>query len=335
MLNRQIAIKGKYTRIYLKIAIFQLLEIENVKINWKPLIAYQKGEYLKRYPFPDIERIFNNLEAMLEENRIPSRVLVTNGRVRGFAYLIDNPLFHGRINGYICFPEPNLYSDESLTGIIKWMISTGIQRKSDVAIQDISGAAVNDGVIVAEGFEMLERTGMRIQIPSGHENHAQVPEGFEFSDFSSFDFQEYLDAQWNAYSSTVDSRFLIPENRRERSELLRTVIDGSFGEIIYEASLLARYRGKLAGAILVCSGMSRTDMSRIPLIEDLFVSREFRRRGIGTHLLSRALENLRNASYRSAELAVSSGNPALRIYERSGFIKYGPPERMYLKKLTE
>lgn len=312
-----------------------MLEIENIKINWKPLIAFQKGEFLRRYPFPYMERIFNNLEAMLEENRIPSRVLVHNGRVSGFAYLLDNPLFRGRINGYICFPEPGLYSDESLRGIVKWMVTIGQQRKSDVVIQDISGSAANDDLIMAEGFEMLERTGMRIQLDSASGHQTAVPEGMEVMDFSSFNFNEYLEAQGNAYSGTDESRFLIPDNRGDRSELLRTVIDGSFGELIYEASFLARYHGKLAGAIMVCSGMNRTDSTRIPLIEDLFVLRDFRSRGTGSYLLSCSLQSLTDKSYSSAELAVSLGNNAMKIYERFGFLKYGEPEKMYMKKITE
>lgn len=312
-----------------------MLEIENIKINWKPLIAFQKGEYLRRYPFSDMERIFNNLEAMLEENRIPSRVLVSNGRVRGFAYLIDNPLFRRRINGYICFPDPGLYSDESLSGIIRWMVATGRQRKSDVVIQDISGSHASDGLIISEDFEMLGRFGMKIQLASSTDSVTEVPDGVEVMDFSSFNFNEYLDAQGNAYSGTDESRFLIPENRSDRSELLRTVIDGSFGELIYEASFLARYQGKLVGAIMVCSGMNRTDGTRIPLIEDLFVLRDFRSRGIGTHLLSRSLKSLKDKNYSSAELAVSLGNNAMKIYEKTGFVKYGEPERMYMRKLTE
>lgn len=312
-----------------------MLEIENIKINWKPLIAFQKGEYLRRYPFSDMERIFNNLETMLEENRIPSRVLVSNGRVRGFAYLIYNPLFRGRINGYICFPDPELYSDESLSGIIRWMVATGRQRKTDVVIQDISGSPAGDGLIISEGFEMLGRTSMTIHLAAAVESVTEVPDGVEVMDFSSFNFNEYLDAQGNAYSDTDESRFLIPENRSDRSELLRTVIEGSFGELIYEASFLARYQGKLVGAIMVCSGMNRTDGTRIPLIEDLFVLRDFRSRGIGTHLLFRSLQSLKDKNYSSAELAVSLGNNAMKIYEKTGFVKYGEPERMYMRKLTE
>jgi GNAT superfamily N-acetyltransferase len=45
---------------------------------------------------------------------------------------------------------------------------------------------------------------------------------------------------------------------------------------------------------------------------------EYRQQGIGTQLIAHLLENIKNL-YPAISLSVSSGNPALRLYQRLGF----------------
>lgn len=311
------------------------MEIENVKLNWKPLIEFQKKEYLKKYPFSEIDRIFDSLEKMLDQNSIPSRVVVGNGRVKAFAYLLDNHLFRNRINGYICFPEPELYSKETLGNIIQWMKSYSERKRSQLMIQDISGVDVEEGPLKLEGFLALERFNMRIDLSTYEPAPDVEPRDIEISDFSSFDLQEYLEAQKQSYEDSSEAVFLMPESEDGRKALLNTVLEGAFGEILYDASFLLKVRGKIAGGLLACSGLLRTDGRRIPLIEDLFVLKPYRNTGAGKALLSRSLKSLRNANHQLAELTVSSGNNALQLYEKTGFRKYGSPERMYLLGFKE
>jgi ribosomal protein S18 acetylase RimI-like enzyme len=59
-------------------------------------------------------------------------------------------------------------------------------------------------------------------------------------------------------------------------------------------------------------------------IQELFVSEQFRRQGIGTILMSRAMEICERSLFRHVLLAVESSNDsANRLYEKFGFQKIG------------
>jgi ribosomal protein S18 acetylase RimI-like enzyme len=48
-----------------------------------------------------------------------------------------------------------------------------------------------------------------------------------------------------------------------------------------------------------------------------------RRRGVGTALLLALLDSARDAGYERISLSVEPDNPAVRLYERAGFVKVG------------
>jgi hypothetical protein len=85
------------------------MEIDNVKINWKPLLEVQKKLFQDLYPDMDIENTFSALERQLSSNLIPSRIIINRNRVKGFAYLTGTDASSGRAHGLVCFPEPDLF----------------------------------------------------------------------------------------------------------------------------------------------------------------------------------------------------------------------------------
>lgn len=57
------------------------------------------------------------------------------------------------------------------------------------------------------------------------------------------------------------------------------------------------------------------------------VIEDARRRGIGGQLLEKIIEMARSEGYRALSLSVESESPAVKLYEKHGFIRQGPSEQ--------
>ena len=81
--------------------------------------------------------------------------------------------------------------------------------------------------------------------------------------------------------------------------------------------------GSAVGRMLVGQEPSGTRLIDIALLED------HRNRGIGTELLRQLLQKCKSQG-RTLRLQVLQGNPAVRLYQRMGFLQYGA-DPMYVQ----
>ncbi|WP_103061808.1 GNAT family N-acetyltransferase [Actinomyces qiguomingii] len=92
-----------------------------------------------------------------------------------------------------------------------------------------------------------------------------------------------------------------------------------FGTLPDDRALVAEVNGRVVGACWVrtTEGYGHLDASTPAFSISLY--REYRGRGIGTRLLRRMLQELREDGYARASLGVAKANRAVRLYERMGF----------------
>lgn len=92
-----------------------------------------------------------------------------------------------------------------------------------------------------------------------------------------------------------------------------------FGTLPDDRALVAEVDGRVVGACWVrtTAGYGHLDDSTPAFAISLY--REYRGRGIGTRMLQRMLEQLRQAGYARASLGVAKANRAAHLYERLGF----------------
>lgn len=115
-----------------------------------------------------------------------------------------------------------------------------------------------------------------------------------------------------AYRGTIDDN---GESAAWHSDDAQATLAGRYGDLIWPACFVvpsADHDGHIGVSIVVT-------YRGLPLLAFLLVTPHWQGRGIGTYLLARSAQALRNAGYIQWTLAVTSGNPAQRLYERSGF----------------
>ena len=103
-----------------------------------------------------------------------------------------------------------------------------------------------------------------------------------------------------------------------QSPALRVYVDG-FGQSPHDRAFAAVAEGRVAGAVWVriMDDYGHVD-SETPSFA-LSLLPEFRGQGLGTALLHAMLDQLRQAGYAQASLALQKDNYAARMYQRAGF----------------
>ena len=108
-----------------------------------------------------------------------------------------------------------------------------------------------------------------------------------------------------------------PKSIIEQDDLQVYVKD--FGRQPDDHCLMAECDGKVVGAVWVrvMEDNGQIDNETPSLAISLY--KEYRNRGIGTQLLQRMLELLREKGYRQVSLSVQKANYALQMYQKAGF----------------
>jgi len=98
----------------------------------------------------------------------------------------------------------------------------------------------------------------------------------------------------------------------------RAAFEG-FGSLPDDRALVAELDGKLIGACWVRTTDEYGHVDSATPSFAISLYKPYRGQGIGTALMRRMLDELRDAGYVRASLSVQKANPALRLYERLGF----------------
>lgn len=120
----------------------------------------------------------------------------------------------------------------------------------------------------------------------------------------------------------------LPRSILKEPELEMYIKD--FGQQPDDWALAVEVNGRLVGAVWVriMKDYGYYD-DRTPSLSISFLT-DFRGQGLGQQLMTAMLDLLKAKDYPSVSLSVSKDNPALRFYQRLGFVKVEEREEDYL-----
>lgn len=110
---------------------------------------------------------------------------------------------------------------------------------------------------------------------------------------------------------------------------LQVYISG-FGTQIHDKAMVAEVDGKVVGAIWVriMNDYGHIDNDTPSLAISLF--QEYRGLGIGTALMQKMLDQLKEDGYRQVSLSVQKDNYAVKLYQKTGFEIVSENEEEYI-----
>lgn len=110
----------------------------------------------------------------------------------------------------------------------------------------------------------------------------------------------------------------VPRSIVHDDPMCRAAVEG-FGTRVDDRALVAEAAGEVVGACWVRTTEEYGHIDDETPSFSISVVEPYRGRGIGTALMRRMLEELKDGGYARASLSVQKENPALRLYERLGF----------------
>lgn len=151
---------------------------------------------------------------------------------------------------------------------------------------------------------------MRGQLSDAAAHHVALPEGLVLRHIVESDGELLGRLMADGYRGTVDDT---GEDDAWHHAEARATLQGHYGSVLWDASLVAVDGSPLAGTCLV------TKDGLHLLLAFAIVIPAWRNRGVGAALIADSARALLAASHTEWTLAVTDNNPARRLYERLGF----------------
>lgn len=304
------------------------MDIENVKIDWAPVLESQISSLEERFPGRSIRENFTGIINDLKENRIKSRLILSGKEPAGYAYYILPDGMTDRILGNVGFVDRKFATGERTENLLGWLKTEAGSLGRLVMINDIfNGSQESQEQLVKLGFTRMERFMMEVTLRNASEEDPSLPEGYEIEGLGGMNIAEYAESQVSAFQDSED-RILFSTKKEEQAALTRSIFEESYGPVITEISRVARTSGKIVGACIVVSGKSGPGTIGYPLIIDVFVSKDHRGKKIAKALLLDMIRRAKISGLNQLYLWVNVKNKAVGLYRSVGFTECDFPREV-------
>jgi GNAT superfamily N-acetyltransferase len=296
------------------------MEISNVKIDWAPILEGQIKYLEEIYPDVAIRETYHDIIERLNENKIKSRIILNGITVAGYAFVMESSLLNDRIYGSLGFTDSAFATDERMRNLVAWAENVARSQGKYLMINEIFRAEdTSEKFLTDSGYTMVRRDRMEISLDEFNLGSENYPKEFEVLPVANTTYQEYSRAEFDAYAGTPDIILFHTTSETDRISMVKTIFNGAYGQIVPSASSIVRHHGKLIAAIIATTKPEKQVNGSSSMIVDIFVNRNYRGNGLATTLMINSLNRLKDLGFETAELWVTKGNEAARIYEKLGF----------------
>lgn len=308
------------------------MDINNVKLDWGPILEGQIKHLESTYPDIPIRKSFVPLVESLNSNRIKSRVILSGINVSAYAFVTPSSEHTDRSYATVGFTDPKLVNEERVDTLIKWLEDHARIQNQYLMLNEIYNAeGDSDNLLIKRGYKKFVRK--RLTLDLGDYVPETAPLSGEYLEIpiNKVDYDNYSDAEFNAFSGTPDQILFNSSKRKERIEFSKSILQGKVGKVIAPATKIIASSGSIVAATIATEYRTLDD-ARTALLADIFVDKKLRGKGIAKHLLFHTLSHLKLNGYELCALWVSQENPAMKLYEKFGFNESGTSEIFYYRK---
>lgn len=308
------------------------MDINNVKLDWAPILEGQIKHLESLYPDIPVRKSFASVIDALNSNKLKSRVILSGINVSAYAFITPSVDLTDRIYGSVGFTDPSFVTEERVDNLLTWLEDTARIQNRILMLNEIYNAEEkSDTFLESRRYKKFVRNRLTIEL-SGFEEQPFSP----ISDLKEIPVKKvkidsYSDSEFDAFSESGDEILFNLKNRNERIGFTKGLFTGKFGAVIEPASKILAKDGKIIAAAL-CTDYRSLDGSKTALLVDIFVDRAYRGKGIAKKLLLFSLGALKKYGYEECALWVSTGNPARIMYDKLGFRDTETTEIFYYKK---
>lgn len=316
MLSKNIEIE----RIYVQIRIWEIMDMNNVKLDWAPILEGQIKHLEATYPDLPIRKSFQIVIDSLNSNQMKSRVILSGINVSAYAFVTPSQLHKDRLHATVGFTDPQFANEERANNLLQWLEDHARIQNKYIMLNEIYNAeGKSDDFLFSRKYGKLVRNRLVLDLGDLRNFDAPLKGNFNIVPLNKVNYENYSDVEFSAFSDTDDVILFNSGNRQERVEVTRGLLTGQFdGGVIEPATKILGIDGKIVASTLATEYMN-IDETKTALLTELFVDKTFRGRGIAKYLLNHTLNSLKLNGYGKCALWVSEGNPARNLYDEFGF----------------
>ena len=308
------------------------MDMKNVKLDWAPILEGQIKHLESLYPDIPVRKSFDGLIQELNANRLKSRVILSGINVSAYAFVAPSPDYGDRVYGSIGFTNPSFATEERLSNLLTWLEEIARLQKRYLMIDRMFNAEeLESSYLPSHGFTKFKRDRLSLDLGDYKLREIKTVGQEQAVSVSKVRPEAYSEAQFQAYTGTIDQILFNSSDSKERLGFVRRMMDGKYGSVLKDASHVLIEGNKLIGAS-VCTDYRKLGNTKSSLLVDIFVAKEFRGKGYASKLLDMSLNGLKKLGFEDCQLWVSEGNPARKLYEKEGFRESGTSEIFYYKR---
>ncbi|EQD78087.1 acetyltransferase [mine drainage metagenome] len=190
------------------------MKLNNTRIDWAKILEEQKEHHMKLYPDAGMEASYHNLIDLLNENRIPSRVIIKDGNVIAYTFYIDSSGESDRIYAIIGFKEEGKV-DERVHILSKWLKDEAQRNNKILILNGIFNEPENfDSILEEDGIRKLERIRMEAIIENcTFEDAIMNAAHYNYNQINQLKIEELSEIIFDSFKGEAD-RILIPSNSK-------------------------------------------------------------------------------------------------------------------------
>lgn len=297
-------------------------EMENIGLNWKMILKPHMDEIKKQNENINVESLFAPLISMLNSNRIPSKVMISDSNVVGYSYILPAMGIRDRNIASMGFLRDEDSNKERGKIILEWL--EGETKKEDklLILDGLYNISSLEGSIIAMGYKKSDRIKLIGNIDEileriSNSEFKDVEMSTEVIHSSEVNPAAISEVQYQAYSSSPDKVLLILENGKNIT--FETLLSGYYGKILSSSSIVLVNSDGILGSITISDGSDEITQRGIPLIVDFFTCNNYRTMGYGLFILKKSLESLKLLGYKNVQLWVNRSSDAYNYYLKRGF----------------
>ncbi len=298
------------------------MEISNVKLNWSQILESEISHNEQLYPEINVREMYAWIISELDQNRCKSRVIVSQNKVIGYAFIYAPSGYSDRYFLSLGFVTPEDSNEERFQLLMDWgRLEARSSHKKLLFNTPYNCSNMLDTLSSKFDAIKIHRVQMQHKSPfAGPE--INYPAGIKAVAPSEVAPEDLAEAEYSAYEDEKESVLLSSMQKERAFEMSERLSGHRLGPVFVPASPILIKDGKIIGAALT------TIQGASPLISDLFVLQDYRNLGIAQSLLKQILSAL-TEKFTNVYLWTEKNSIAHSLYEKNGFTETGKSETIY------
>ena len=103
------------------------MEMHNMKLDWNSILDGQMQWLENLYKNGEIRSSYNAIIPLITDNKIPSRIIISGGKVLAYSYYIKGNEDDDRIYSTLGFQSKTI-DDNKITSLLNWLIGASRRK---------------------------------------------------------------------------------------------------------------------------------------------------------------------------------------------------------------